>query len=190
MSPGIRRLALQRLARLFDLVILGLTCVVSLAIASGALTWPSLANVLAMRVALSNLILFVIYFALCAGIFSACGLYRSHRLSPWKRRVREILLAVTLITAILLFVRGPLELSFATNNFLLVFWPLLLLILVVSHEIAQQLLFLARSRGRNMRNIVIVGERREASDLAQRFEKDSNFGYRVLDIIDPGGSQR
>jgi FlaA1/EpsC-like NDP-sugar epimerase len=104
--------------------------------------------------------------------------------------VREILLAVTLITAILLFVRGPLELSFATNNFLLVFWPLLLLILVVSHEIAQQLLFLARSRGRNMRNIVIVGERREASDLAQRFEKDSNFGYRVLDIIDPGGSQR
>jgi FlaA1/EpsC-like NDP-sugar epimerase len=103
--------------------------------------------------------------------------------------VREILLAVTLITAILLFVRGPLELSFATNNFLLVFWPLLLAILVVAHEVAQQALFYARSRGRNIRNIVIVGEWREATDLAARFEKDSNFGYRVLDIIDPGGAQ-
>jgi FlaA1/EpsC-like NDP-sugar epimerase len=143
-----------------------------------------------MRVALGNLILIVVYFALCAGIFSACGLYQSHRLSPWKRRVREILLAVSLITAILLLIREPLDLSFATNNFLLVFWPLLLAILVVAHEIAQQVLFYARSRGRNMRNIVIVGELRDATNLAERFEKDSNFGYRVLDIIDPGGSQK
>jgi FlaA1/EpsC-like NDP-sugar epimerase len=187
MPPGIRRLALQRSARVFDLLFLGVTFVASLAMASGALTWPSLANVLAMRITLGNLILIVIYFAICAGIFSAYGMYRSHRLSGWKRRVREILLAVTLITAILLLVRGPLELSFASNKFLLIFWSLLLAVFVVAHETAQQLLFYARSRGRNIRNIVIVGERREATDLAERFEKDSNFGYRVLDIIDPGG---
>lgn len=185
-----RRLALQRVARFFDLAALGLTFVVSMAIASGAFTWPSLANVLAMRVALGNLILFVAYFAVCAAIFSACGLYRSHRLSRLKLRVREVLLAVSLVTGIMLVARGPLELSFATNDFLLIFWPLLFAILVLAHEMAQQLLFYARSHGRNLRNIVIVGEWREASDLAERFEKDSNFGYRVLDIIDPGGFRK
>ena len=190
MSHQMRRLALQRIARFFDLVALGLTFVVSLAVASGAFTWPSLANVLAMRVALGNLILFVVYFGVCAAIFSACGLYRSHRLSLCKRRMREILLAVSLVTGILVLARGPLELSFATNNFLLVFWPLLLAILVLAHEMAQQLLFYARSRGRNLRNIVIVGDWREATALAERFEKDSNFGYRVLDIIDPGGFRK
>jgi FlaA1/EpsC-like NDP-sugar epimerase len=190
MSPNIRRLLLQRLARLFDLGTVGLTFVASLAIASGALTLPSLANVLAMRVALVNLILFAIYFVLCAGIFSACGLYRSHRMSSWKLRVREILLAVTILTGIILIVRGPLELSFASNEFLLFFWLFLFVILVLTHEVAQQLLYYARSRGKNLRNIVIVGESQEAADLAGRFQHDSNFGYRVLDIIDPGGSYK
>jgi hypothetical protein len=82
-----------------------------------------------------------------------------------------------------------LELSFATNNFLLMSWLFLLAILVLAHEAAQQLLYYARSRGKNLRNIVIVGELGEATDLAERLENDSNFGYRVLDIIAPGGSQ-
>jgi hypothetical protein len=65
-----------------------------------------------------------------------------------------------------------------------------LIILALAHEVAQQLLYYARARGKNLRNIVIIGEWREATDLAERLENDSNFGYRVLDIIDPGGSQR
>jgi hypothetical protein len=97
---------------------------------------------------------------------------------------------VTLIIGIILAARTPLELSFATNQFIASFWILLVGILVVTHECAQQLLYYARSRGRNFRNVVIIGELPEATELADRFERDSNFGYRVLDIIDPGGTSR
>ena len=57
------------------------------------------------------------------------------------------------------------------------------------HEAALRLLHYARLRGRNLRHVVIVGELQEATALAERFEKESNFGYRVLDIIAPGGSR-
>jgi FlaA1/EpsC-like NDP-sugar epimerase len=190
MSPAIRRLALQRLARLFDLVTVTFTFLVAVAIASGAANWPSVANVLAMRIAIGNMVIFAVYIAFCSAIFSLCGLYRSHRMSHLSRRIREILLAVTLITGMIVVLRGPLGLSFATNEFLLVFWLLLLIVLALAHELAQQLLYYARARGKNLRTIVIVGDWREATDLAERLEKDSNFGYRVLDIIDPGASQR
>jgi FlaA1/EpsC-like NDP-sugar epimerase len=142
-----------------------------------------------MRITVGNAAIFALYIALCAVIFSACGLYRSHRLSRVSRRAREILVAVTLVAGIVFMARGFLELSFATNNFLLMSWLFLFVILVLAHEAAQRLLYYARSRGKNLRNIVIVGELGEATDLAERLENDSNFGYRVLDIIAPGGSQ-
>jgi FlaA1/EpsC-like NDP-sugar epimerase len=190
MSPEVRRVALLRLAKLFDLTAVSLTFVIALAIGSGAASWPTLANVFAMRIEISNILIFGVYIAVCASIFSACGLYRSHRFSSSIRRAREVLLAVSLISVIIFILRVPLALSFASNKFLLIFWLLLLVFLVSAHELAQQLLFYARSRGQNLRNIVIVGERREATDLAARLENDSNFGYRVLDIIVPGGSQK
>jgi FlaA1/EpsC-like NDP-sugar epimerase len=190
MSPGIRRLALQRLASLFDLTALTLTFLIAVAVDSGAATWQSIANVFAMRIAIGNVVIFGIYIGVCAAIFAACGLYRSHRLSRLSKRVLEVLLAVTLITGLIFIAREPFGLSFATNKFLVTFWVFLLVVLVLAHETAQQLLYYARSRGKNFRNIVIVGEWREATELAERFERDSNFGYRVLDIIDPGGSQK
>jgi FlaA1/EpsC-like NDP-sugar epimerase len=79
-----------------------------------------------------------------------------------------------------------LDLSFASNRFLIIFWLLSFAALMLSHETALGLLHFARARGRNLRNIVIVGELREAAALAERIEKESTFGYRVLQIIDPG----
>ena len=188
MSNRIRRLALQRLARLFDLAIVSFLFLVVLAINTGAATWPNVANVFAMRITVGNAVIFVVYLALCSAIFSGCGLYRSHRLTRVSRRAREVLLAVTLITVIFLLVRGPLDLSFATNTFLLMFWLLAFGFLMLFHEAALRMLHYARLRGRNLRHVVIVGELQEATALAERFEKESNFGYRVLDIIAPGGS--
>jgi FlaA1/EpsC-like NDP-sugar epimerase len=184
MSPSFRRIALQRAARLFDLATVSLIFLVALAIDTGAFTWPGLAHILGMRIALVNLIFFAGYLALCAAVFSSCGFYRSHRLSRRSRRAGEIFLAVTSITGVFLVLRGPFDLAFATNRFLLIFWLLIFTSLVLSHEAAQRLLYYARSRGRNLRSIVIVGEGREATALAERIEKDTALGYRVLRIID------
>jgi FlaA1/EpsC-like NDP-sugar epimerase len=185
MTPHSRRIALQRAARSFDLATVTLVFLVALVINTGAFDWSSFAHILGMRIALINLIGFAVYLMLCAAVFSSCGFYRSHRLSDKGRRVREVFLGVTLITAVILVSRGPFDLSFADNLFLFVFWLLLVASLSLSHEVAQRLLYYARSRGRNLRSIVIVGEGQEALALAKRIEKDTTLGYRVLRIIDP-----
>jgi FlaA1/EpsC-like NDP-sugar epimerase len=179
--------SLITLIRVSDLVLVCGCFLASLAVSSGSLTWPGLAEVLVMRIKVANLILFMGYLALCSAIFSACGLYRSHRLSRAKQRLYEVFFAVSLITVALLALKGIFLLSFATTEFFLWFWPLTFCTLVLSHETAQELLHRARLRGRNMRNVVIVGEGPDALALVDRVNQDASLGYRVLRIIDARG---
>ena len=170
--------------RVLDLVTVCLVFIASIAIGSGALNWPSLTEILMARVKVSNLFLFIGYLALCSAIFSACGFYQSHRLSYPKHRLYEVFLAVTLATGVLLVLGWPLDLSFATKEFLLVFWLLCISILILSHELSQQLLHLARLHGRNLRRVVIVGEENDAMGLANLITHHAGFGYHVVQIID------
>ena len=187
MSVDSRNGVLITLIRVSDLVLVCGSFLASLAISSGSLTWPGLAEVLVMRIKVANLLLFIGYLALCSAIFSACGLYRSHRLSRAKQRLYEIFLAVTLTTGTLLALRGLFLLSFATNEFFLWFWPLSFSTVVLCHEIVLKLLHLARLHGRNLRNVIIVGEGPDALALVDRVNQDASLGYRVLRIIDARG---
>jgi FlaA1/EpsC-like NDP-sugar epimerase len=184
MLPGSRRNVSKTLSRVFDLAAVSVVFLVTLALCSGSLTWPGLAEVLIMRIKIANLLLFVAYIVFCSLIFSMCGFYRSHRLSPYNQRLSEILFAVTFITGGLLVLRWTVPLVFATNEFVLVFWHLTFGTLVLSHEIARRLLQLARLRGRNLRNVIILGEGPDATALADRVRHEASLGYRVLRIID------
>lgn len=181
MSSNFRRVALLRAARLFDLAVVSLMFLAAFAIASGSFTWPSFAEVLLLRIKIVNMFIFGGYLALCSLIFSRCGFYRSHRLSDWGRPVREILLAMALITGVLLVL--PFRMQFATKSFFLAFWLLTFTVLLVTRMVGQRLLYFARSRGRNLRNLVIVGEGIDARRLAGRIEKETTLGYRVVRII-------
>jgi FlaA1/EpsC-like NDP-sugar epimerase len=184
MSPDFRRDALMTMARVVDLAAVSVSFFVSFAISSGTSTWPDLADVLVMRIKVVNLVLFVGYLALCSAIFSACGLYRSHRLSHWRRRVYEIALAVSLITVAFLVLKQLFHISFAIKAFFPLFWGFTLCTLLLSHELAMRLVHLARLRGRNTRNVVLVGEGPEMLALANRVRQETSLGYRILHIID------
>jgi FlaA1/EpsC-like NDP-sugar epimerase len=73
--------------------------------------------------------------------------------------------------------------EFATKYFFVAFWLLTFVVLVLARVIGRQVLYLARSRGRNLRNIVIVGEGNDATALADRIERESTLGYRVVRVI-------
>jgi FlaA1/EpsC-like NDP-sugar epimerase len=184
MSPTFRRTALLRAAKLFDLAVVSVIFFAAIAVATGAFTWTSLAHVLALRIALVNVFFFAGFLILSAAIFSICGFYRSHRLSHRSRWLREIFTAVTLISGTIFVLKEPLDLQFASDRFLWLFPLLLLATLVLSREAGQRLAYYARSRGRNLRSIVIVGEGFEANALAEQIEKNDALGYRVLQIID------
>jgi FlaA1/EpsC-like NDP-sugar epimerase len=172
------------MSRLTDLGALCVSFLASFAISSDSLTWPDLADVLVMRIKLVNLVVFAGYLALCSAIFSACGFYRSHRLSDWKQRLNEVLLATTLITALFLVLKQLFQIGFALDKFVPLLWLLTLGALFLSHETALQLLHLARLRGRNLRNVIIIGEGSATAALADRVRQEPGLGYRILRIID------
>jgi FlaA1/EpsC-like NDP-sugar epimerase len=184
MSPNFRRVIIQRSAKLLDLGIMSSSFFAALAIASDSYSVLSFAEVLAIRIQVFNLIFFVGFIMVCAATFTNCGFYVSHRLSHWRRRVREIFLAVSFITGLLLLLRSPLDFHFASNRFLLAFWFLNFGSLLGIRMLGQQLLYLVRLRGRNLRSIVVVGEGSDAAALAERIEKEPALGYRVVRIID------
>jgi FlaA1/EpsC-like NDP-sugar epimerase len=186
MSPSLRRDVFMKMVKLLDVAAVCVIFIASLAISSASLTWPSLADVLVMRIKLANLLLFMGYLALCSVVFLACGLYRAQRLSWWPHSLYEIFVAVTLLTAVPWLLRRPLALEFATDAFLLLFWPLMLCGLLLSHEVARWLSYLARIHGRNLRNVVVVSDGTDAVDLAGWIRQEVGLGYRVLRIINAG----
>jgi FlaA1/EpsC-like NDP-sugar epimerase len=184
MSPNFRRVIIQRSAKLLDLWIMGSSFFAALAVTSGSDSVLSFAEVLAIRIKVFNLICFVVFVLVCAATFASCGFYVSHRLSHWRRRAREILIAVSFMTGLLLVLRSPLDFQFANNRFLIAFWTLNFGFLLGTRMLGQQLLYLVRRRGRNLRSIVVVGEGLEAAALADRVEKEPALGYRVVRVID------
>jgi FlaA1/EpsC-like NDP-sugar epimerase len=187
MSPSFRNISLQRAARILDLAALSIAFVVAVAIGSGSFAWPDLAHVFLIRIKIVNIVLFGCYLAVCSAIFSTCGFYLSHRLSGRARHVREIFLATTLITGVILVV--PLRMAFATEKFIIAFWILSFGIVFLTRVVGQYLLNYARSRGRNLRRIVIIGEGSDATALAHRIEQEPTLGYRVVRVIDAKENQ-
>jgi len=170
--------------KVLDLAVVGCTSLAAFALTSAALTWPSFTSVLALRIKVVNLFLLVGYCTICLAVFSLCGFYRSHRLSRWDRRTYEVVVAVTLITGILLLLRVPFQLLFASNDFLCIFWFVTSCALILSREAGQQLLYRARVHGKNLRNAVVIGDGAEAFALADRITQEPSLGYHVLQIID------
>jgi FlaA1/EpsC-like NDP-sugar epimerase len=77
----------------------------------------------------------------------------------------------------------PREMLFATKEFLVIFWIIHFLTLSLARVVGYQVLSYARSRGKNLRNLVIVAEGAEAIALADRIERESTLGYRVVRVI-------
>ncbi|MFB3903577.1 MAG: hypothetical protein ACE15E_08995 [Acidobacteriota bacterium] len=173
-----------RFLRTLDLGLMGVILLASVAISSGSVALPSLAYLLVIRIKVVNLFLLIGYLALCSSILSLSGFYRSHRFSSFQQRLHEVLLASTLMTLALLVLRWPFRLDFASNIFLIVYWGLTFLILGATREIAQRLLYVIRSRGRNLRNVVIVAAGDDLGALAAYVAGDPGLGYRVVGTID------
>ncbi len=156
----------------------------SLAISAGSFALPSLAYLLVIRIKVVNLFLLIGYLSLCSSILSLSGFYRSHRFSSFQQRLHEVLLASTLMTLALLILRWPFRLDFASNTFLIVYWGLSFFVLGATRESAQRLLYAIRSRGRNLRNVVIVAAGDDLASLSGYVAAEPGLGYRVVGTID------
>jgi exopolysaccharide biosynthesis polyprenyl glycosylphosphotransferase len=181
MAP--RRTALLTLLKLTDLLIV--TVCLGLAATLGAPepyahAWRS---PLQMEVTVSHVLLAAAYLLLWHVVLNLRGLYRSYRLSPVSRELRDLLATIAIATAPLAVAGSLLGFRAITPQFLVAF----VAATVVGLGFGRRLLRVAAGRirclGRNLRDVVIVGDGSVALETATRLAQREALGYRVVEVL-------
>jgi exopolysaccharide biosynthesis polyprenyl glycosylphosphotransferase len=179
-----RRHVLMRCLELFDLSVL------SVAIGLGAFAYVermhfNLREALELRFKVSNFAVVVAFLAICHVILRSHGLYESRRLSTKGAEVRDILLSVTMCVLVLGGAAVAFKAQlFSTRSFFATFWVSSAGMLIASRVLLRAMLAQLRRRGRNLRQVLIVGTNCRAAQLAVKVERKPELGYRLIGFAD------
>jgi exopolysaccharide biosynthesis polyprenyl glycosylphosphotransferase len=144
----------------------------------------SFQHFLALRLSIGNAILFVLFLGMWNAQARCLGLYRSHRLSSAVGEAVDVIKAAAFGATTIAVAGWLLHVRFVTMPFLVVFVALLVSLLVVLRLGLRLTLRWARRRGRNLRDVVVVGTNARALGFVRALEARRELGYRVLGFID------
>jgi exopolysaccharide biosynthesis polyprenyl glycosylphosphotransferase len=181
----IRRQLLLNALKLFD-VCLMILCfgLATVAVADTTHTAGTLAEFLAMRVKIGNFLIFAGCLLSWHIVFSSFRLYGSHRLSRRRDELLDILKAASLGTLLILAAAGAFRIRMVTGTFICVFWASSVLATITSRIVLRSALQRMRLRGRNLRNMLIVGTNRRAVEFAKKIDATPSLGYRIVGFAD------
>jgi exopolysaccharide biosynthesis polyprenyl glycosylphosphotransferase len=148
---------------------------------SGAVTFSQF---LSMRIKLGNGLMFFTLLALWYGIFSMFGLYDSRRMSHRIADAVDTLAATTTGTFAISLAALVLRIRMITARFVLVFWVTVTILTVMERWLLRSGLERLRLRGRNLRNMLIVGTNPRATEFAKKIEARPELGYRIMGFVD------
>jgi len=183
MQPLRRRLLLDAF-RAADLCAMTAAFGLALLVSAGAASPNNPAEFLAVRIKLSNALLFMGFAALWHVIFRARGLYRSRRIGLLVSEWWDIAKAVALGALILAGLAVVLRLIAVDRRFLAVFFVAGLVGTVLTRSVLRLVLGEVRRKGRNLRNLVIVGCGPRGARLGAEIWKRPDLGYLLLGYID------
>ncbi len=139
---------------------------------------------LAVRVKVSNALLFLGFAVFWHVILRAQGLYKTQHVRLLGSEWWEITKAVALGTVVLAALSGVLHLIAVDRRFLAVFFVTCLLGTVLTRGVLRVALGEVRRNGRSLRNLVIVGCGRRGAQLGAEIWKRPELGYLLLGYID------
>jgi len=180
----IRRTILLNCLKLVDLLtMVGSFFLASLLIAREKGMLP-LSQFLSMRIKVGNFLLFSALLLLWHLIFSAFGLYDSRRMSGRKADISDPFTATTAGTLIIAAVAVAFRIRMISPGFLLVFWAMTATAAVTHRLLQRSVLERIRLKGRNLRNILIVGTNTRALEFVSRLQARPELGYRIIGFVD------
>lgn len=179
-----RRRILVNTAKFFDLAIMSFSFGLASVLVAFETPATSIAAFFSMRVKVQNFALFAGFLALWHLIFVCLGLYDSKRLSTRAAEIRDVFKATALASAALFIAATALRIVLVTPRFVLFFWCTSFLAAASSRLVVRHLLGRIRKRGRNLRNMLVVGTNARAVRFARKIETQSELGYRVLGFVD------
>lgn len=116
--------------------------------------------------------------------FSVMGFYRSKRLAPAWSQIPVLLKGSVAATAILAVLASVFHVQSVTYIVLLRFFAATLCALIVSRISLRRALTFARRRGRNLRQVVVVGTNARAVEFADSVLSRPELGYRLAGFVD------
>jgi exopolysaccharide biosynthesis polyprenyl glycosylphosphotransferase len=185
---NLRRQILHNALKLFDLGTMLAWFLLGAAVDSYR-TGGSLGDFLSMRVKVQNFGIFLVFLVLWHAIFRACGLYESKRLSNRRRELIDVVKASTLAVVVIAAAVGVFQIRMANPLFLAIFWVGATATMIVSRMVLRILLVQLRRRGRNLRNVIIVGTNPRAVKFAANLESKPELGYRIAGFVDDASAK-
>jgi exopolysaccharide biosynthesis polyprenyl glycosylphosphotransferase len=148
------------------------------------LQWTTIADFFASKVSLSSCVLFAIAILLCYGVFSACGLYKSKRMSTNSAEVKDVLRAMTFST-LCIWLEGRLFfISVITPQFVLAFWVSGSALIISARFLLRLVLGAIRKRGHNLHHVLVLGTNPRAVEFGRKIETMPRRGYRLVGFVD------
>jgi len=188
-----RRTALLTLLKLCDLAVVTASLVLAVALTSGRAGIHGWQEVFSLRLTFLNSIFVGCYLVAWHYVLKTRGLYESYRLSPASRELKDVGAAVAIATAPLIPISLLLDFEYVTTEFLLAFPSLAFVALAIERRLLRAIARRVRSLGRNLRDVVIVGDGGSALAAAARLARRESLGYRVVEVLTigtPGVSAR
>jgi exopolysaccharide biosynthesis polyprenyl glycosylphosphotransferase len=148
------------------------------------LRWTTIEGFFASKVSLSSCVLFAIAILLCYGVFSACGLYESKRMSTKSAEVKDVLRAMTFSTLCIWLEGRLLFISVITPQFLLAFLISGSTLIISARFLLRFVLGAIRKRGHNLHHILVLGTNSRAVDFGRKVETTPHRGYRLVGFVD------
>ena len=178
------RTTLKKLVQLCDL----LTVLIAFGIASKTVwhifSQVSFSEFLSMRVSVRNFLIFGAMIFLWHQVFYSFNMYESRRLSRIREEVFDIMKATCMGTILMYGVGLAFHVTMVNYIFVGVFWVVLTFLAVAGRVAVRYALRQVRIKGKNLRNMVIVGSNGTAIQFARKIEEKPWLGYRILAFVD------
>jgi exopolysaccharide biosynthesis polyprenyl glycosylphosphotransferase len=144
----------------------------------------SFAKFLELRIKLQNFIIFAGLLWTWQFIFGLLGLYGSKRLTSRVAEAIDVIKATSLVALVLLSSSLLLRFRMVTPEFVAIFWTFNTVVAVLSRVAIRTFLRRLRLRGRDSRNMVIIGSNQRAIEFAKTLESKPELGYRIIGFAD------
>jgi exopolysaccharide biosynthesis polyprenyl glycosylphosphotransferase len=181
---NLRRRLLLDAFRVADALVMGFAFAAALLFTADKASPNNPAEFLAVRVKVSNALLFLGFVLAWHLIFRLRGLYRSRRIglvvSEWWDVAKAVALGTLLVSGLALL----LHLEAVDRTFLGAFFSVSLVGTILTRSLLRLFLGEVRRRGRNLRNLVIVGCGPRGARLGAEIWKRPELGYLLMGYID------
>ena len=179
MMPTHRQL-LHESFKLVDLLIMSAAFVIAFWLSSDT----PLAIFFAERIRIENVPLIMVLWIAWHLVFYRLGLYGSRRLVSRQREALDIFWATTLGSLLISSAASIFKIQLQNPDFLLTFWTLSTFLAIIGRLTVRFVLEAARVRGRNLRNVLVVGTNERAVEFAERIQLKPELGYQLIGYVD------